>query len=785
MRGFQETAVLAAVIIMLAGAASAQLSGSLSGTLGPGDYTVVGNIYISAGNSLVMNPGTSLFFEAGRQFDINGYLCAAGTTTDSVKFVPRVPGQSWHGLDFSDSASDSSELEYCLITGSSSSGIDLIRCSPSISHCLIIGNTGNNGGGIYSSYSNSIITYSAINENAANNSGGGIYMSFSDLHIANCEIKDDSSSDGGGIYGENSDPVITYSSIVYNIANMGGGMHFTTESHPVITACIVKNNASNICGAGIWCVTSSCHLTVSSSLFMGNSAGGSAGAIYNYSNSAEISNCYIIGNAAVSSAGAVHCRNEAPKIIRDCVFSNNITEENGGAIMVINSSPVITGCRFEGNFAAYGGGAVSFYESDSGYVSDCVFYNNACLSGGGIETYGSYTTIRKSLFCFNSARDQGGGVCYSNSFSPVMENCTIAENNSRGGGGIHCRGTRLTMLNSIIAGNMGNGGIFFEESSNISISFSDFHDNLRGNFTGAPPHYLGNLTGVNARGDSCDRYYNIYLDPCFNAVWADSGFRLTVDSPCIDAGDPRSPYDPDSTAADMGAFYFRHGFFITLTPQQTPAAIPAVGGQLIFTILVENITREPVNGDFWTEVVLPNGRIYGPLIQASGLTISPGRRVEREVTQYVPGYAPAGLYTYSGIIRILPDSTLIQDSFDFEKFAGETLPASHHSGWAVYGWDNSPAVSAEPFPSGFEFLSPRPNPFNNRTKLTFRLSEGSKVSLAVYDIRGRLIANIAEGCYPAGSFQADFDGSGLSSGVYFARFQAEGYTQTRKLALVK
>ncbi len=33
-------------------------------------------------------------------------------------------------------------------------------------------------------------------------------------------------------------------------------------------------------------------------------------------------------------------------------------------------------------------------------------------------------------------------------------------------------------------------------------------------------------------------------------------FHLTAGSPCIDAGDPNSPYDPDSTICDMGAFYF-------------------------------------------------------------------------------------------------------------------------------------------------------------------------------------------------------------------------------------
>jgi len=58
---------------------------------------------------------------------------------------------------------------------------------------------------------------------------------------------------------------------------------------------------------------------------------------------------------------------------------------------------------------------------------------------------------------------------------------------------------------------------------------------------------------VSSNGDSCDVYHNIFADPLYISNW---DFRLLEGSPCIDAGDPSYPYDPDNTVADIGAFFF-------------------------------------------------------------------------------------------------------------------------------------------------------------------------------------------------------------------------------------
>ena len=78
-----------------------------------------------------------------------------------------------------------------------------------------------------------------------------------------------------------------------------------------------------------------------------------------------------------------------------------------------------------------------------------------------------------------------------------------------------------------------------------------------------------------------------------------------------------------------------------------------------------------------------------------------------------------------------------------------------------------------------------PNPFNPKTQLSFTLPEEGSVRLAVYDVAGRQIAVLANGHREAGRHSMPFDGSGLSSGVYFYRLEADGLVEQRKMVLMK
>lgn len=78
-----------------------------------------------------------------------------------------------------------------------------------------------------------------------------------------------------------------------------------------------------------------------------------------------------------------------------------------------------------------------------------------------------------------------------------------------------------------------------------------------------------------------------------------------------------------------------------------------------------------------------------------------------------------------------------------------------------------------------------PNPFNPTTNLQFDLPKAGKVTLEVFDIVGRKVAELVNETKAAGNYTVQFDASNLGSGIYFARLTSGNTIQTRKMILLK
>jgi len=115
----------------------AQLSGPLSGSLGPDTYSVIADISVTAGDSLTIQPGTTFLFEGQFSFEIYGYLHAFGTEADSIRFEPSAGIPALDRITFEQGSDNSNIMEYCVIRKCDTRGIYIHMCNPTISKCFI------------------------------------------------------------------------------------------------------------------------------------------------------------------------------------------------------------------------------------------------------------------------------------------------------------------------------------------------------------------------------------------------------------------------------------------------------------------------------------------------------------------------------------------------------------------------------------------------------------------------------------------------------------------------
>jgi len=93
-------------------------------------------------------------------------------------------------------------------------------------------------------------------------------------------------------------------------------------------------------------------------------------------------------------------------------------------------------------------------------------------------------------------------------------------------------------------------------------------------------------------------------------------------------------------------------------------------------------------------------------------------------------------------------------------------------------------------PDAFALQQNYPNPFNPSTTIEYALPTDARVTLEVYDVLGRRVAELVSGHVRAGYHSAEFNASALASGIYFYRLNADDgsgkpFTQMRKLVLMK
>jgi hypothetical protein len=150
------------------------------------------------------------------------------------------------------------------------------------------------------------------------------------------------------------------------------------------------------------------------------------------------------------------------------------------------------------------------------------------------------------------------------------------------------------------------------------------------------------------------------------------------------------------------------------------------------------------------------------------------------VIGYYDTYNGQGL-DYQGAWNVFP-------YYPSGKFVGSDI----ETGLYVLKFGNPIGIqhNGNSIPDKFSLEQNYPNPFNPATKIKFSIPrEGSKNSfltkLIVYDITGKIVKTLVDQSLNAGNYEAEFNASDLSSGMYFYSLQAGSFMETRKMVLVK
>jgi len=114
--------------------------------------------------------------------------------------------------------------------------------------------------------------------------------------------------------------------------------------------------------------------------------------------------------------------------------------------------------------------------------------------------------------------------------------------------------------------------------------------------------------------------------------------------------------------------------------------------------------------------------------------------------------------------------------------------ASDYASVGISMWKKSvdqPYVQNATFPVSYSLDQAFPNPFNPVTNISFELPQDGHVRLRVYDVNGQQVSELVNEFKKAGRYQALFNGTGLSSGIYFYRMEAGNFKAVKRMLLVK
>ena len=158
----------------------------------------------------------------------------------------------------------------------------------------------------------------------------------------------------------------------------------------------------------------------------------------------------------------------------------------------------------------------------------------------------------------------------------------------------------------------------------------------------------------------------------------------------------------------------------------------------------------------------------------------------------------AGIVVTNTVVTPIPEYIALRDyiakikNVDYESEGRISQKQTGHHGHDededadyVYDLETDDSTETPVVITSYKLYDNYPNPFNPSTTIRYDIKADGFVSLKIYNVAGQEVLNINPGYQKAGSYTYTWNASNFASGVYFYRLATSGYTETKRMILVK
>lgn len=271
-------------------------------------------------------------------------------------------------------------------------------------------------------------------------------------------------------------------------------------------------------------------------------------------------------------------------------------------------------------------------------------------------------------------------------------------------------------------------------------------------FSSYPSGVVGRMTGIIDRGGWNNRVYiqSTYMEPGVEIIMNQMTYN----------GETRT-IDATVKIVAIDTIYGNYNINYVLTEDnliysQTGNGSCTGGASYVH----DHVVKAMINGDLGTQL---NGT--DDTVWAAGDTIT--STVSYVIpTQFVASNCKLNMFVYKTGGNIGTENVIQQSKV-------ESVP------------DPIGIINISEIPEGFNLGQNYPNPFNPMTNIKFSVPKDGIVSMKFFNSLGQEIATYVDGFMRSGTYNATFDGTDLTSGIYFYTLRTKDFVETKKMMLVK